>query len=217
MTTRGMEVICKVLADDPRSRVFWDRSLENLKACTEGAKAFLDIPGGVAFLDGDKIQSRNPLDHIDQNRDYNGWKHDVYRNFLLLWNTYGKIVDAVVNTPGNFHDSKNALWGGGACDSAFYTRGGLEGRLVKSKDHKKGEEKSGYDEQLTALRQSSEWGNNVLPLTGVYRRLTVELPTENVSRACVMWSCIFLTNWRTSTCDRNQIRTYFDYIAQQED
>jgi hypothetical protein len=61
-----------------------------------------------------------------------------------------------------------------ACDSAFYTRGGLEGKLVNTKDHQKGDEpKSEYDEQLTALRQSSEWGNNVI--SGVYRRLTVEL------------------------------------------
>eukprot|EP00978_Attheya_sp_CCMP212_P013810 scaffold34843_cov64-Attheya_sp.AAC.1 len=141
-----------------------------MKACAEQAKAFLDIPGVVAFLDGDKIQSHNPLDHIDQNQDYNGWKHDVYQNFLLLWDTYGKDCGCSA-IPYGYKV---------ACDSAFYTRGGLEGRLVKTKDRKKGEEKSGYDEQLTALRQSSEWGNNVL--TGVYGRLTVELPTENVNK-----------------------------------
>ena len=32
-------------------------------------------------------------------------------------------------------------------------------------------------------------------------------------RANIMWSCIYLQNWRTSSKDRNQIKTYFENIT----
>ena len=57
------------------------------------------------------------------------------RNIVLLWNPDGLIVDAAVNYPGNFHDSKLSLWAkihdqivdmpDGfiiVCDSAFFVK-----------------------------------------------------------------------------------------------
>ena len=68
-----------------------------------------------------------------QNRDYNGWKKECHRNLILVWDVWGRIVDAGVNAPGNYHDSKTALWCNVskhvkavpdpykvACDSAFF-------------------------------------------------------------------------------------------------
>lgn len=68
---------------------------------------------------------------------------------------------------------------------------------------------------LTHLRQCSEWGNQVL--VGVFRRLKVKLETDNISRAQLLWACILLHNFRTETVQRNQIRTYFEKINENEE
>ena len=127
---------------------------------------FLDIEGVVGMLDGKKVVSLNPGICTEQNRDYNGWNSDVNRNLVLLWDAYGKIIDAAVNTPGNIHDSKSSLWcdiyehieklPAGfkiVCDSAFKTKGNLEGKIVKLKDeYILYEDKTEYEKQLTHLR-----------------------------------------------------------------
>ena len=72
--------------------------------------------------------------------------------------------------------------------------------------------KKKYDQQLTHLRQCSEWRNNVL--TGVFRVLRSKLPTHDVSRVYkIMWNYIYLHNWRTETVGRNQIQTYFNNLV----
>ena len=171
----------------------------------------------------------NPPNSLDQNRDYNGWHSTVNRNLVLVWDPQGKIVDAAVNLPGNFHDSKSTLWcriynhimdlPDGyivVCDSAFMTSGSLENKLIKLKETtlEDGQERSEKDMVLTHIRQCAEWGNNVL--TGVFRRLRVKLPTDNLKRAVLQWSCILLHNWRTETCSRNQIKTYFENLERKK-
>ena len=205
-------------------KVFWDRSEEHLSRCAERTKLFLDISGVVAMVDGDKLGSKSPSDHLLQNRDYNGWTKDVNRNVVLVWDVFGKIVDAAVNAPGTFHDSRTAWWCKiydrckdlpkgykCCCDDAFYTKGELMNKLVKTKEEfREGELRSNYDQQLTHLRQCSEWGNQVL--TGTFRILKGRLPTDNVKRAKILWACIYLHNWRTETVARNQITTYFNNL-----
>ena len=210
---------------DARGRVWWDRSEEHLASCAERTNAFLDIVGVVAMTDGDKLVSKSPQNYLHQNRDYNGWTKDVNRNLVLVWDPFGKIVDAAVNSPGNFHDSKTAWWCKiykhmeglpqgfkCCCDDAFKTQGNLKDKLVKTKEaYKEGNTRSHYDQQLTHLRQCSEWGNNIL--TGVFRVMRSKLPTNNVNRAKIMWACIYLHNWRTETVGRNQIQTYFNNLV----
>ena len=116
--------------------MIWDRSIENMEKMAARTASFLDIPGVVGMIDGRKVPSLHPDDFLAQNRDYNGWTKEVNRNVVLLWDPYGKIVDAVINCPGNFHDSKSTLWGNiydhiiampagyiVVCDSDFETRG----------------------------------------------------------------------------------------------
>ena len=67
---------------------------------------------------------------------------------------------------------------------------------------------------LTYLRQCSEWGKNIL--TEVFRRLRSLLPADNMARALIMWSCIYLHNYRTEIIGRNQNRTYFDKLVDEE-
>ena len=209
--------------DNEKMRVRWDRSVENMEKMAARTASFMDIPGVVGMIDGRKMQSLHPADFYEQNRDYNGWTKEVNRNVVLLWDPYGKIVDAVINCPGNFHDSKSTLWGkiyehivdmpAGyvvVCDSAFETRGDLAGKLVKLKGDNQGFAETSYEMSLTHLRQSSEWGNGVL--VNSWRSLKAPLPTDNTKRALLMWSCVLMHNYRTETCDRNQIKTYFDMI-----
>ena len=96
------------------------------------------------------------------------------------------------------------------CDSAFETRGELKGKLVKLKGENEGFAEMSYEKSLTHLRQASEWGNGML--VNAWRRLKAPLPTNNKKRAPLMWSCILMHNFRTETCERNQILTYFDNI-----
>ena len=215
----GMRAIVTCLSDNQISRVYWDLSPAALKKAVDRTKQFLDIPGIVAMVDGNKLRSYRSAEAELQNRDYNGWTHDTNRNILLVWDPWGKIVDAYVNYPGTFHDSKMAIWGGFydhvvkfpdgyrcCCDSAFTTSGFLEDKLVKTKEeYREGEVRSTYDMSLTHLRQCSEWGNNLL--TGTFCHLKLQLPTDNDTRALLLWSCILLNNFRTETVNRNQIRT----------
>ena len=222
----GMQAIVDALSSNDKAKVYWDRSIRGMKEAAKRTAQFLDIPNVVAMIDGNKLESFNPQDYLDQNRDWNGWTRDANRNLVLVWDPFGKIVDAAVNTPGNFHDSRAALWCNiydhitslpegfkVVCDDAFKTQGGLKGKLIKTKEEYKGDghKRSSYDQTLTHLRQCSEWGNNIL--TGVFRRLRTNLPTDNIRRGYIMWTCILLHNWRTETVGRNQIRTYFDDIV----
>ena len=142
----GMILVVKVLANDPRAKVWWDKSGSSLKLAAERTATFLDITGVVGMLDGLKVTSLNPSNPKEQNRDYNGWTGDTNRNLLLLWDPFGKIVDVVVNLLGSYHDSRAASWGNVythisslpdgyrvVCDSAFLMKGEVENKLMKSK------------------------------------------------------------------------------------
>lgn len=225
----GLRSIIANLIDHPQARVHWDRSAAALIAAAERTSAFLALPNTVGMLDGKRLRSLHPRTKRQQNRDYNGWTKDVNRNLVLLWCPFGKIIDCVVNPPGNFHDSKSSMYGNLyshikklpdpykiVCDSAFYTQGKMKGKLVKTKEYVEDEVPSDRDATLTHLRQCSEWGNNVL--TGVFRRLKNELKTDNVRRGTTLWAAILLHNFRTENMDRNQIKTYFnDIVAKYND
>ena len=123
------------------------------------------------------------------------------RNVVLVWDVFGKIVDAAINAPGTFHDSRSAWWckifdhcrdlPDGykcCCDDAFYTQGDLMNKLVKTKEEfREGMIRSNYDQQLTHLRQCSEWGNNVL--TGTFRILKGRLHVYLLITSCEQKLC----------------------------
>ena len=82
----------------------------------------------------------------------------------------------MVNAPRTFHDSISTQWGnvyehikkskpGYKCcyDNAFGNKGDLQDKLIKTKnEYRDGFERSSYDMTCTHLRQSLEWGNNIL-------------------------------------------------------
>eukprot|EP00563_Minutocellus_polymorphus_P018364 CAMPEP_0197722234 /NCGR_PEP_ID=MMETSP1434-20131217/4996_1 /TAXON_ID=265543 /ORGANISM="Minutocellus polymorphus, Strain CCMP3303" /LENGTH=428 /DNA_ID=CAMNT_0043307353 /DNA_START=143 /DNA_END=1429 /DNA_ORIENTATION=+ len=228
----GMKALVKNMADDARSRVFWNIADEDyLKRCADRTADFDKVPNVVAAIDGYKIRAKNDENDRRQNDDFTGWKEAVFRDYVFVTDTEGKVVDAAVNWPGSMHDSKKALWSHiydhilklpapyrVAADSAFRSTGPFKDKMHKTKWKK---DKStgwyvGVDDtgsQLTHLRQPAEWSNHCVG--GVYRRLMCKLPTDNVKRGYILWSCVFLTNWRTSTMHRNQIDTYFAYLVEE--
>ena len=88
----GLRVFVQVLVKERRSRVYWDRSTDGLRRAAARTAMFLDIPGIVAMMDGDKLRSREPGDYLHQNRDYNGWTKDCNQNILIVWDPFGKAV-----------------------------------------------------------------------------------------------------------------------------
>ena len=170
--------------------VYWDRSDDNLKKCAKATSQFIDLPNVVAFIDGKKLTSLHPKIKMLQNRDFNGWTNDVHRGLVLVWDPFGKIVDAGINLPGNFHDSKGSMYANLywhieslkdpfviVADSAFQATGELDGKIKKLDENKYGKPKTDQEHALTHLRQSAEWGNNTL--TGSFRRLKNRLPMNN--------------------------------------
>lgn len=235
----GLSGILTALMYHEKSRVYWDRSIENLMRMADKTKYFLSIPGVIGMLDGKRLKTRRDEDDNVQNRNYSAWTSDHNRNMLFLWSPEGKIIDCGLNFPGNFHDSKSAVWSNVyehiadlptgfkvACDSAFYTRGKLSGKLVKLKkknefdfeDDRDGDGDGDGDKQkthaekehgasLTHLRQVSEWGNG--SLLKVFKRLNLPLVCSNEHRLQVQWCCVLLFNFRVDTMEINQTRTYF--------
>ena len=229
----GKETILKCLINHRDAMVFWDRSLENLTYHASRTKAFQDCESVVAFIDGLMIDTLNDDDPVAQNGDYNKWKSDCFRKYILIWDTEGRCVDCGVNLPGSFHDSKCAFVANiyehiaalpdgfvVVADSAFNTTHKLlEGKVVKAKysvfhrddEYSREDLVSERDSQLTSLRQAAEWGNK--DLRNTFRRLKMKLKTDNNERALLLWTALLLHNYKLSTCVANQTRTYFDIIV----
>ena len=112
----GLKAIVKALIIDERSRVYWDRSEAHCKEAADLTSKFLDIPNVIGMIDGIKVSTQSPSNPVLQNRDYNGWTKEVTRNLIFLWDPNGMIVDAALNLPGSFHDSRSAMCLGGSLE-----------------------------------------------------------------------------------------------------
>lgn len=154
---------------------------------------FKAIKNMVGMIDGKKFLAKNPMNYLEQNRDYNGWYVTTNQNTVILWDIYSKIINIGLNLPSNFHDSKSTLWCNiynhiaklpegyvVVCDSAFTITSELIGKLLKLKEVDDSDEritKTEFEKSLIHLQQCSEWGNNVLK--GSFRRLKVPLLCHN--------------------------------------
>lgn len=157
----GMQAIVTCLIAHPKAQVYWDRSRDNLETCADLTKLFLDLPNVVGMIDGKKLTSLHPPEQLYQNRDWNGWTNDVHRSLVLVWDPNGKIVDAGINLPGNFHDSKSSMYANLynhieslpdpyviVADSAFQTVGKLEDKIKKLHENKFGKKKQVKNKHL---------------------------------------------------------------------
>ena len=129
---------------------------------------------------------------------------------VLAWDPRKKIFSAGVNFPGNFHDSKSTLWCYAhdhamdlpngcvlACDSAFVTSKQLKGKIVKLKETtlEDGEKRMDEDKALTYTWKCAEQSSDIL--TRSFRRIRVNIPTDNLKCALLKWPRKLLHNCRT--------------------
>ena len=218
----GMRMIVQHLVNDDRSKVYWDMSPEVIAANQQRTAFFDAIPGVVGFIDGVQVDTRRHPVYEMQRLDYSGRAKAHKRNMILVWDTYGKIIDCVLNTPGSYHDSRSTAIGyiyehvthlpDGAkivADAAFCSTGEVEGKIVKVENYDEVDE-AHIRASITSLRQSAEWGNNTL--FGTFSRLQAHLPTCNVERQSRMHTSVLLHNWRAHYGEPNQIRSYFDVL-----
>jgi hypothetical protein len=52
-----------------------------------------------------------PTNDLDQSQFYNAWTHGHYVSNIFVFALDGKIICAVTNSPGRFHDSTVADYG----------------------------------------------------------------------------------------------------------
>ena len=75
--------------------------------------------------DGINLLIEPPHNHERQLRYYSGWKAGNFVNYVFTFSVDGKIRIAVLNAPGNFHDSNIADYDlYGKLESIFERDGG---------------------------------------------------------------------------------------------
>jgi hypothetical protein len=72
------------------------------------------------------------------------------------------------------------------------------------------------EKELIKLRQSTEcWANN--GLKQVCKRLNCKLSFDDAKNMEMLELSILLYNWRNSTCDRQQVKKFFNSLVDDED
>jgi len=164
---------------------------------------------------------------IEQNKNYNGYRHDIHLNNVLAFAPTGKIIYAALNYPGSWHDSQVAeglveiviATIGAFCmcvDQGFPRSGELFEKFVGPISKKAKKQLNPLLRDLlmarsglfTSLRQAAEWGMRALQ--GSFSRLKARLSSDKKKRGMIVLSIILLHNFRTEYVGLNQIATVFN-------
>ena len=185
---------------------------------------------GIQFPIGKKRDSKR------QRRDYSGEKKHHLRKIILVTDSEGVVVAAVLNCPGSWGDSKCTDLGklydlieqmvpdgcSVGADTAF--KGGLLPpnkviKILKAGEYAPdGMTEAQYKELeklLTKACQPGEWINNVLVQS--FRRLRQVLGIFDDQNSDMMEFTILVHNWRARTCCRNQVKKFFDILEKEEE
>jgi hypothetical protein len=68
---------------------------------------------------------------------------------------------------------------------------------------------------LIRVRQPVEWGNNTL--VQAFKRLRQQLGGDDEVNGHLMNVTVLLHNWQVSTCERNQLKSFFRHLALAEE
>lgn len=181
----GIDIVVQVLIDHPYSRIHW--AVDDLDYLEEMCHLIrLYVPelqsydvNVVGFIDAVRFQIANKWSHpVAKRNDESGEKKMTLRKCTLISDAKGKVVAAVINSPGSWGDGKPCRVGGlywmvqrlpeGFCiaaDTAF--RGDILGsKIVKLlKDGQiipaelPPELLSDLEGHITTSRQPAEWIN----------------------------------------------------------
>lgn len=165
-----------------------------------------------------------------QNAMYNGWLHSVLVTGTICFSVDGTIVWFRHNCPGSWNDGETSRQFqeklcnpdmtlpeyGVLSDSAFPVSGALKGKILtplKDGDLDRALPATrpalvALGNAITSMRQSAEWGMGAVEK--VYRRLLEKLPFNPVLRARRIQTLFLLYNFRVTTTNISQIKSYFN-------
>ena len=174
-------------------------------------------PNVWGAADGLKLMIEPPKGYNRQLRYYNGWKCEHYVNCAFTFSVDGKIRIAVLNAPGNFHDSNIADYGLYQKLEAIFLRDG--GQIVVDSAYKVGNapflikssqrdpddlNEIAVNRDATSIRQLSEWGMRMIQCS--FPRLKEPLRyEENGDRFIILRLMCNLYNYQTEMMGCNSI------------
>jgi hypothetical protein len=237
----GIDIIVEVLRDHPYSRIHWPvDDLDYLEEMRHLIRLYVpelesyDI-NVVGFIDAVRFQIANKWSQpVAKHNDESGEKNMTLRKCTLISDAKGKVVAAVINSPGKWHDGKPCRIGGlyrlveslpeGFCivsDTAF--RGNILGsKIIKIlKDGQiipaelPPELLSDLERHITTSRQPGEWINR--DFVKEFGRLRTILGTHDDLNTKRMTAAILVHNWRVSTMDRCQVKKFFQILYHEAD
>lgn len=237
----GLYVFLTVLKEHPMARIHWpceqpgylERQSERISRMVPELKDNYGIMI-TSWMDGVRFPIGKKRKYMEQKKDYSGEKKRHLRKIILITDSNGYIVAAAINCPGKWGDSKCTDLGGlyDYIDSKLpdgYSVGAdtaFQGALLNNKVIKilkngeylpegmTEEEYEKLEKLLIKSRQPGEWINNVLIQS--FRRLRAGLGIFDDLNGDMMLVCILLHNWRTNTCNRNQVKKFFDILEKEE-
>ena len=217
----GRKVLLHVLSRAPEAQVMLPTREQVAEFKEAVSEKYPFCPNVWGAADGLKLLIEPPLSYEKQLRYYNGWKCDHYINCAFTFSVDGKIRIAVLNAPGNFHDSNIAdyglyegmefIWehfnGQVVVDSAYKV--GMAPYLIKSSNvDPDNPELIAINRDATSIRQLSEWGMRIIQAS--YPRLKEPLRfEEDGDRFIILRLMVNLYNYQTEMMGCNQIFNSF--------
>ena len=213
----GRKVLLHVLSRHDAAKVKLPTAAESEGFKAAVAEKYPYCPDVWGAGDGLKLFIDAPTSYSKQLRYYNGWKCSHYISCVFVFSVDGKIRVAILNAPGNFHDSTIADYGfytnleevydrdGGkvVVDSAFAVRNAPY--LIKSSQTNPFDMRGiAVNEQATSIRQLSEWGMRIIQAT--FPRVKEPLRyEEDGDRMIILKLMVCLYNYQTEMMGQNQI------------
>ena len=224
--------IVRALRDHPAAKIQFPGLEEIQQMCELVRHREPTVDDVFAFLDGLALPIQCSSDEDIQNAYYNGYYGDTMVNNIFLFAPTGKIIYAVFNAPGSWHDSTVAeplkalildldLPYKICVDQGFPRSGVFRDRFVGPLSKQARRNLSPLlrrvllqlHNKYVSLRQSSEWG--MRGLQGTFTRLKSRLTSHNKKRKFILHSILLLSNFRIEYCGLNQIATVFNVHYEQ--
>ena len=224
--------IVKALKNHPAAEIRFPSIEEIRELCDMVRHREPMIDDVFGFLDGLALPVQCSPEEDEQNAFYNGYYCDTMVNNIFLFAPTGKIIYAVFNCPGSWHDSSVAeplkqlvleldLMYKICVDQGFPRSGAFADKFVGPLSKAARRSLSPIlrsiilqlHNKYVSLRQGSEWG--MRGLQGTFSRLKARLTSNKTKRYLIIKSILLLSNFRIHYSGLNQIATVFNYHYEQ--
>ncbi len=222
----SMPILRDILSTIPECEVVFPNEFRIKQLAAVMELDFPELRGGFAFVDGTMIKIPHIGSEVEQHAYYCIRKSHHAVNNVFIFGVDGIILAACLNSPGSWHDSEVCRVGGlyenirsipegyfVIGDSAFATK--ECGTKMKTTRTNSAEVVSPFLSALCSARQSVEWGMRAYKST--FRRFSRTLDVrDHQYRKIVFDVSVLLFNLRTKRVGRNQIRTVWMNLLEQD-